>query len=419
MPVDRILDRARRRAATLYLERCLNANGDWSCCDLTFSTKGDAFKHAYSVHEAELSQEQDKLYQEFLQAGKQDDNNTSKFEKRRAKKGDSDSIATNCTCDIQQSTVILFYVYQAIADPNQIAEQHYQLCSDLNMTGKVRVGEEGINVTLAGNNDAISQYIKYVTGALDLADKDHYEFFKPSPGCVHVFDDLSVKIVKEICPLNVDVTLDKLMTATHKAGKIPPAQFHDMLQRNDVLILDTRNYYESRIGKFDKAITPPTRKFATFPAWVDRNKEALDGKTVLTYCTGGIRCEKASAYLRQKLSSSTQVWMLDGGIHNYLEWTKQSDVAPLWKGKNYVFDARQSLGDDVNIISTCQLCQQPCTRYIKCTRQCHKLVICCQECEDKHEEILCCYSCNGLSGWCQCEVERRELEKTPISPICP
>lgn len=287
MPVDRILDRARRRAATLYLERCSKADGQWSCCDLTLSTKGDAFKHAYSVHEAELLQQQDVLYQEFLQAGKQaDDNTPSIFEKRRAKKGDSDSIATNCTCNGQDSTVILFYVYQAIADPKQIAEQHYRLCSDLYMTGKVRVGGEGINVTLAGKNDAISQYIKYVTDALDLSDKDYYEFFKPSPGCVHVFDDLSVKLVKEICPLNVDVTLDKLMTANHKAGKIPPAQFHEMLQKNDVLILDTRNYYESRIGKFDGAITPPTRKFATFPAWVDRNQEALDGKTVLTYCTG-------------------------------------------------------------------------------------------------------------------------------------
>jgi UPF0176 protein len=133
----------------------------------------------------------------------------------------------------------------------------------------------------------------------------------------------------------------------------------------------------------------------------------------------GIRCEKASAYLREKLSSDTQVWMLDGGIHNYLEWTKQSDVVPLWKGKNYVFDARQSLGDDISIISTCQLCQQASARYIKCSRQCHKMVICCQECEDKHEQIVCCDSCNGQSGWCQCEVERRELEKKPISPICP
>jgi UPF0176 protein len=286
MPVDRILDRARRRAATLYLERCSSDDGLWGCCNLTLATKEEAFKHAYSVHATELLQEQDKLYQEFLQAGKQDDSNTLVFEKRRAKKGDSDSIATNCNCNVQESTVILFYVYQAIPNSKQIAEQHYQLCSDLHMTGKVRVGEEGINVTLAGQNDAISQYIKYVTDALDLIDKDYYDFFKPSPGCKHVFDDLSVKIVKEICPLNADVTLDKLMTAAHKAGKIPPAQFHEMLQRNDVLILDTRNYYESRIGKFDKAITPPTRKFATFPVWVDRNKEAFDGKTVLTYCTG-------------------------------------------------------------------------------------------------------------------------------------
>ncbi|GAB5592923.1 hypothetical protein Unana1_07823, partial [Umbelopsis nana] len=247
-------------------------------------TKTEAFKHANSVHEDELQQEQDRLYREYQHAGNKAQEDS--FRKRRSKKGGSDPIATECNCHMPDFTVILFYVYQAVENPELLAEQQYQLCSHLSITGKVRIALEGVNVTLAGNNNAIGQYIKYIVDALHLEDKDPYDFFKPSAGCVHVFEDLSIKVVDEICPLNADVAMATLLTKSHKEGKIPPAQFHEMLQRSDVLVLDTRNYYESRIGKFDKAITPATRKFARFPAWVERNKEALDGKIVLTYCTG-------------------------------------------------------------------------------------------------------------------------------------
>lgn len=287
MPIDRVQDRARRRAAALFLAQCMTENGLWSCCDQTLQTKTDAFKHAYAVHGDRLQQEQDRLYQEFQRAENAKQENA--FRKRRSKKGSSDPIATDCSCHIEDFRVILFYLYQAIENPDQLAEQHYQLCSQLSITGKVRIAFEGVNVTLAGTNDAIGQYLKYIVNTLHLEDKDSYDFFKPSRGCVHVFEDLSIKTVDEICPLNADVSLSTLLTASHKEGKILPAKFHDMLQRTDVLILDTRNYYESRIGKFDKAITPATRKFARFPEWVEKNKEALQGRVVLTYCTGYVK----------------------------------------------------------------------------------------------------------------------------------
>ncbi|KAG2181605.1 hypothetical protein INT44_008420, partial [Umbelopsis vinacea] len=408
----RTLDCARRRAANLFIEQCQSNDGLWSCCGQTLQTKAEAFKHAHSDHGDELQQEASRVYRQYQDAEAiKIDNKT--FRKRRSKKGSSDPISTECDCDISDYTVILFYLYQSIESPDQVAEQHYQLCSQFSITGKVRVAHEGVNVTLAGTNDAIGQYIKYIVDRLHLEDRDPYDFFKPSSGCVHVFEDLSVKVVEEICPLNADVALSTLLTASHKEGKLPPAKFHEMLQRQDVLILDTRNYYESRIGKFEGAITPATRKFARFPAWVERNKEALDGKVVLTYCTGGIRCEKASAYLRQTLSTDTQVWMLDGGIHNYLEWSKKAEIEPLWKGKNYVFDARQSTGNQ-GTISNCQVCQQPCARYVKCSRQCHLLIICCATCEAKHEQMVCCDSCDGRTGMCKCEKLRRQEEATPI-----
>jgi UPF0176 protein len=285
MAIDRILDRARRRAANLFIDQCQTDDGLWSCCGKTLATKSEAFKHAHSEHGNQIQQEESRLYQQYQDAENTNANN-NEFRKRRNKKGSSDPVSTECNCDITDYTVILFYHYQAIDSPDQVAKEHYQLCSQFSITGKVRIAQEGVNITLAGTNNVIGQYIKYIVDRLYLEDKDAYDFFKPSPGCVHVFDGLSVKVVEEICPLNADVTLSTLLTASHKEGKLPPAKFHDMLQRDDVLVLDTRNYYESRIGKFEKAITPATRKFARFPAWVERNREALNGKVVLTYCTG-------------------------------------------------------------------------------------------------------------------------------------
>lgn len=303
------------------------------------------------------------------------------------------------------------------------------------MTGKVRIASEGLNVTLAGTNQDIDAYLNWITSTQPFDDMDQlkenipltladsstprYQFFKPSYGCVHVFAELSIKLVDEICPLGQKtVILDKLSKPDHRQGKLSPKDFHAILSKRhdeDYLLLDTRNYYESKIGHFEGAIKPAIRKFSQFPEYIDRNKEALTGKKVLTYCTGGIRCEKATAYMRQALPEDTEIYMLDGGIHNYIEWCKSnSEKDPIWQGKNYVFDARQSLGlNDELVVSTCQKCYTPWDKYQKCsTTGCHLLVLICDQCLVSEEKVYCCKDCkeNQQNGLCQCEQERRKEE---------
>jgi predicted sulfurtransferase len=307
------------------------------------------------------------------------------------------------------------------------------------MSGKVRIAPEGINATLAGSNDDIDAYLNWITQTepfadltslesgepllLTSTDSPRYQFFKPSTGCPHVFNELSIKLVDEICPLGqTSVQLTKLQEANHAHGKLSPEQFHETLSKNkDIVLLDTRNYYESKIGHFDGAIQPAIRKFSQFPEYIERNKDAMRGKTILTYCTGGIRCEKATAYMRQALPDET-IFMLDGGIHNYMEWWKHSSDKngqdPLWQGKNYVFDARQSLALDDRVVSRCQACGVAWDQYSKCASiGCHLLVLFCANCT--FDRVYCCTDCQRgeqSNGLCACEQERRkkELERLQI-----
>lgn len=306
------------------------------------------------------------------------------------------------------------------------------------MSGKVRIASEGINATLAGSNEDIDAYINWITQSqpfndltslqlseplhLSLVNSPRYQFFKPSTGCAHVFNELSIKLVDEICPLGqTSVQLTKLQDTNHAHGKLSPEQFHERLSKNSsTVLLDTRNYYESKIGHFDGAIQPAIRKFSQFPQYIERNKDAMRGKTILTYCTGGIRCEKATAYMRQALPDET-IFMLDGGIHNYIEWWKHADKKgedPLWHGKNYVFDARQSLALNDRIVSKCQGCGVAWDQYSKCCSSgCHLLVLFCTNCVS--DDVYCCTDCQRgelPNGLCACEQERRkkELEKLEI-----
>jgi predicted sulfurtransferase len=304
------------------------------------------------------------------------------------------------------------------------------------MTGKVRIGAEGINATLAGDKKDIIDYLDWLIttqafGELqeglagnDLDDKSsaQYKFFKPTVGCAHVFSELSIKLVDEICPLGQSsVVLDKLSMNNHRKGKLSPEAFHALLEKkDDYVLLDTRNYYESKIGHFDSAIQPAIRKFSQFPEYIDRNKDALEGKKILTYCTGGIRCEKATAYMRQALPD-TEIFMLDGGIHNYMEWWNQKEEIKdkvLWHGKNYIFDARQSLGlENGEVVGQCQFCGIPWDTYSKCSSQgCHLLVLCCDHCKANQSAIFCCTECEngGTNGLCHCEKQRRLKEVEPL-----
>lgn len=359
----------------------------------------------------------------------------------------------NCDCDQSQHRVILFYEYVSIEDPVALATKHKELCGPrgLDMTGKIRISSEGVNITIAGTKESVESYMNWYMDAssnplFTTTNKSPNDFFKPSIGCRHVFHpDLSVKIVDEICPLSQpNITLKNLQQEQHQQHKLSPAEFHQRITQMDLdnentILLDTRNYYESKIGNFKGAITPPIRKFSVFPNYINQHKDTFNGKKILTYCTGGIRCEKATAYLRQALDDQqTEIFMLDGGIHQYLNWLEENpDITPFWQGKNYVFDARQNMGLP-SIISQCQECHQPWDTYQKCqSPHCHLLVLHCDTCrqanklakmkmkndnnnkdnEDDEAVTFCCQDCklNQLqNGHCLCERLRKQQEASSV-----
>ena len=165
---------------------------------------------------------------------------------------------------------------------------------------------------------------------------------------------------------------------------LSPKEFHEELvklkEQNDpsVLLLDTRNDYESKIGHFDGALCPPIRKFSSLKNYVKENPDLFNGKKrLLTYCTGGIRCEKAAAWLMDQVG--VPVSMLDGGIHNYLEWINEAEkpMESSFVGANYVFDGRIALGGKVS--GTCEKCSSHGSLYGKC-QQCPIHVLTCDDC---------------------------------------
>ncbi|KAI7889629.1 Rhodanese-like domain-containing protein [Mucor mucedo] len=421
------ISKLRRKIIQDFLKERQQSESHWECCNTDFSSLSDIGRHVHRDHVTDLDNAET-LQLETLRAMELYRHNLSKLRQRRGEKGSSDPISVDCQCPIDTHKVILFYRYTDILDPVQFSIDHQLYCK--NMTGKVRIASEGINATLAGTNEEIDLYLDWLTTTQPFRDLTlppsslsdpttaRYQFFKPSAGCKHVFGELSIKFADEICPLGqTSVVLQKLSLPNHREGKLAPPDFHAMLtqEKNDFLLLDTRNYYESKIGKFRGAVTPAIRKFSQFPDYIQRNEDTIrEKKKVLTYCTGGIRCEKATAFMRQALPD-TEIFMLDGGIHNYMEWCKTANVEnPVWEGKNYVFDARQSLGlEKTEVISQCQVCAAPWDQYTKCsTPACHLLILMCDHCIIPNP--VCCITCDQ-DQVCQCEQQRRKEELQLIS----
>ncbi|KAF9348606.1 hypothetical protein BGX26_012988 [Mortierella sp. AD094] len=338
--------KVRNRAQEAMVHERLSGDSSWTCCEIIYDNAPLMYKHIATNHDDQLQARIQQLVSiSETQTALQKDSIDIEFKSRRAEKYGSDPINLNCNCDPSQGTVILFYAYLPIGDPLTLAKLHKTWSIDLGLFGKIKLATEGINATIAGSPASISTYIDNLTSlpefdSLNLSqacagseadlEKCRYNFFKPTSGCRHVFGEhISIKVVEEICPLGAP-ELSVYHDPENKRGKLSPRDFHQKLKelggKEDVVVLDVRNYYESSIGRFPGAITPPIRKFSSFRDYVDRNKDQFSE-------AGGD-------------SQPAKVLMLDGGIHNYLEWVKHEGSAKgsLWLGKNYVFDARQSLG---------------------------------------------------------------------------
>lgn len=272
-------------------------------------------------------------------------------------------------------SVLLFYKFVKVPDAQQFAQDHLVYCKGLGIKGRILIADEGINGTLSGTVEQTQQYMHDLRQNPLFADM----VFKVDEADGHAFKKMFVRYKKELVTFRVDEELDPNILS---GERLNPKQFYEHLQRDDVIVLDGRTGYEYDLGHFRNSIRPDLDSFREFPEWIREHMSEYKDKPILTYCTGGIRCEKLSGFLLKE--GFQEVYQLDGGIVSY---GKDPDIqGRLFDGKCYVFDERISVPinhtDEDIVVGRCHHCGSPSDRYINCANDaCHLQHICCEECD--------------------------------------
>jgi UPF0176 protein len=278
--------------------------------------------------------------------------------------------------------VLLFYKYISIEDPKRVRDEQRALCESLGLKGRIIVSFEGINGTVEGRVENTEKYIQEMGKSKYFSDIT----FKKSAGTGEAFPKLSVKFRPEVVTTKVD-GLDPNKTT----GKYLSAEeLHQWYEEGkEFYVVDMRNDYEYASGYFENFISSELKNFYDLPSVLPKLIH-LKNKTVVTVCTGGIRCEKASGFLVE--NGFADVYQLKDGIHTYMEKYPNQH----FKGKLYVFDKRITLGfntdsPDHQIVGSCDKCGKPCDSYVNCAyNECHRHFICCDDCLDKKTGLAFC-----------------------------
>ncbi len=304
--------------------------------------------------------------------------------------------------------VLLYYKYVAIEDPVAFAAEHLAFCKELGLLGRILVGLEGINGTVSGTIEQTESYMKHMKADPRFNDI----MWKIDEVEGHTFKKMHVRPRTEIVHLGLEDDINPLeMTGDY----LSPKEFMTRMQADNTVIIDARNDYEFDLGHFRNAVRPDIENFRELPAWMEEHKEDFADKDILTYCTGGIRCEKFSGWLKRE-GYGKSVGQLHGGIATY---AKDPEVkGQLWDGQMFVFDRRRSV--PINqvehvVVGKDYFTGEPTERYTNCANPaCHKLMLC----EEKHEAFYmrsCSDDCRRAqrnffveeNGWTQAQVEEQ------------
>lgn len=280
--------------------------------------------------------------------------------------------------------VLLYYKYVEINDTEKLKQDQIDLCRKLDLKGRIIISKEGINGTLEGTTKNCGKYIQSLKRLVFFKDIS----FKKSIGTGTAFAKLSIKIRPELVALG----LPKLDPNKVGGKYISADTLHDWFKnKKQFVIVDMRNDYEYMSGFFEGSAFSNTHNFFELPK-VLGNLSSLKDKTIVTVCTGGVRCEKASGFLL--MNGFSDVYQLKGGIQTYIEKYPNQ----YFKGKLYVFDNRLTIGfntshKDHQIVGKCMKCLKPCDSYVNCAYDfCHYHYICCEDCKDKQLNLAFCKS---------------------------
>lgn len=271
--------------------------------------------------------------------------------------------------------VLLYYKIKRLKDPHTEVTRQKAVCEALQLKGRILINEDGINGTVGGSEESIRLYREYMDNHKHFRDID----FKEHTADFNPFPRMQVRYRDEIITTGVRDKIDLGKRGTH----ISRDTFHKWLENNeDMIIIDMRNDYEWEVGHFEGAVKPEMKHFRDLKDTMDIYKDYKDKKVVM-YCTGGIRCEPASAYFISQGFDPENVYQLHGGIVKYAEKYGEDGF---FKGTCYVFDDRGDVKVGKETIGACVLCEKPYDKHINCAYpQCHQLVLVCEDCQQKHK----------------------------------
>lgn len=300
-----------------------------------------------------------------------------------------------------------FYRYHRLEDPQGFRDHLFAAWSALGVLGRIYVAREGINAQLSLPAENLEAFRAHLDGfpflraiRLNIAVEQHDKSFLK----------LKIKVRDRIVADGIeDPDFDPARTGAHVKAR----EFHALLDDPDTLLVDMRNHFESEIGRFRGAITPDVD---TFRESLDRIEAELrahrEGKNLVMYCTGGIRCEKASAWFRHKGFRS--VFQLEGGIIEYLRQVKAESLENRFQGKNFVFDERMAERISDDVVAACHLCGASCDTHANCAnRACHVLFIQCPACAHRLQNC-CSEACREVTALP--EAEQKRLRKGTGAP---
>jgi UPF0176 protein len=276
--------------------------------------------------------------------------------------------------ETEPRTTISFYKYFNIEDPKEFRDMLYRQLNKLLVFGRIYVAKEGINAQISVptyNLENFKIYLKSIEAfehlRLNIAvDDDGKSFFV-----------LKIKVRDKVVADGLD---DHTFDASKPGIYLKAKEYNELVEKEDVVVVDMRNHYEYEVGHFQNAIEIPSDTFREqLPMAVDMLKENKD-KHIVMYCTGGIRCEKASAYMKHQ--GFKNVYHVEGGIIHYAQTAKEQGVENKFIGKNFVFDERRGERITEDVIANCHQCGEPSDTHVNCENQaCHLLFIQCDSCK--------------------------------------
>lgn len=281
----------------------------------------------------------------------------------------------------QSRLTLSFYTYHRIPDPKQFRDALYTQWSEFGVLGRVYVAEEGINAQLSLDKNQVDAFRKLLSTI---------DFLKGVRLNTAIEDDgksffvLKIQVKKKIV---ADGLHDESFDVTDSGKHVSAKQFNELTSDKDTVVVDMRNHYESEVGHFEDAICPDVDTFKEALPVVEKLLTDKKDKNIILYCTGGIRCEKASAWMRHR--GFRNIFQLEGGIIEYARQVKEHGLENKFIGKNFVFDER--LGERISneVISVCHQCGKPCDAHTNCKNDgCHLLFIQCDQCAKEFNR--CC-----------------------------